>query len=182
MGITEEIKMKFDRTVMIVVAVTFVIGLIAGFSIWGMKKEKKIEVKQLLSTAIQEIDRIEKENKELKGQVAKTKTDREAAARLSGENQELQAQLQKTAQYNQQLKDETDRIRDGLAEAEKRAQKAENLEVMKDSLQQRVLELEEENHGLKSAMDKIGSITKGREQEPAAPEPPPEEKPALPVH
>ncbi|GBE06901.1 MAG TPA: hypothetical protein ENH31_00605 [Nitrospirae bacterium] len=166
--------MKFDRTVMVVVAVTFVIGLIAGFAIWGMKKEKKVEVKQLLNTAIQEIDRIEKENKGLKRQVAKTGTDRETAARLSGENKALKEQLQKAGQY----KDETGRIRASLAEAEKRAQKAENLKVMKDSLQQRLLELEEENHNLRSALEKIGSIT--QESGPVVPESKTEEKPAVP--
>ncbi len=180
MGITEETKMIFDRTVMIIVAVTFVIGLIAGFGLWGIKKEKKIEVKQLLNTVIQEIDTIEKENETLKAQIKKIKTGGDTVASLSKENQELKEQLQKAGQYNQQLKDETALIRVGLAEAEKRAQKAENLEVMKDSLQQRVLELEEENHGLKSAMAKIGSITKGRENEPVVPESKTEEKPAVP--
>ncbi len=155
--------MKFNRTVMIAIAVTFLVGVIAGFGIWGVKKEEKIDVKQLLTTAAEEIGNIEKENKELRGELKATIEDRGAVARLNQENQALQGQLLKAEQYSRQLKDESASIRAALAEAESKAQTTDNLKAMAENLQKRVFELEQENQDLGKAMEKISSISQGED-------------------
>ncbi|HDZ61660.1 MAG TPA: hypothetical protein ENH40_00750 [Nitrospirae bacterium] len=156
--------MKFDRTVLIVIAVTFLVGVIAGFGLWGIKKEEKIDVKQLLTTVVEEIGKIEQENKELRGELEATIDDRETVAVLKQENRVLQGQLMKAEQYSQQLQDETAGIRAALAEAESKAQTADNFQAMAENLQKRVFELEQENQNLNKAIKKISSITQGQDE------------------
>lgn len=110
-----------------------VVGVLVGYGIWGEKENGKTDVKRMLNKVVQEVDRIEHKNRELRDELDKSKSDASDIANMLQENQQLKVQLQKTQQDRQDM---------GIAveEMKRRVAEAEN-EV--DALKERVVSSEE---------------------------------------
>jgi dynactin complex subunit len=156
--------MQAIRSSIVLIAVALLCGLIAGYQIWGKKEEKKLDVRQLLSSAIQEVEVIEKENHDLKSKLESMKDDSEEAARLSAENSSLKEQLQKVQQDNTQMEGLFSRMKTELSAVKEKMQTHEGLETLSEDLKVRVSGLEKENMELRNTLQKIGSLTRDQKE------------------
>jgi chromosome segregation ATPase len=167
--------MKNKQTLLIIIAL--VIGLLIGYGIFGKKKEQKLEVKQLLSRAMQEVETIEKENKELKKKLEKEKNGGEETEKLSREKQEMKAQLEKVQQNNKQLESVIARLRAESAKTQKIKgdEKLKNqitmLEKEKQVVSEQLQKIQKNNQQLNAMIGQVkvelqqaGKITKAHEE------------------
>lgn len=156
--------MQAIRSSMVLIVVALLCGLIAGYQIWGKKEVKKMDVRQLLNSAIQEVEVIEKENDDLKSKLENMKDSTEEAEKLSAENISLKEQLQKVQQDNTQMQGLFSQMKAELSEVKEKMQTDEGLQTMSEDLKGRVSELEKENQDLRNILQKIGSLTQGQKE------------------
>jgi DNA repair exonuclease SbcCD ATPase subunit len=160
----KERNMQAIRSSIVLIVVALLCGLIAGYQIWGKKEEKKLDVRQLLSSAIQEVEVIEKENHDLKSRLQNMKDSKGEAERLSAENSSLKEQLQKMQQDNTQMESLFSQMKTELSAVKEKRQTDEGLQTLSEDLKVRVSELEKENQDLRSILQKIGSLTQEQKE------------------
>jgi len=147
--------MKLNKTLIIIFAVALVVGLLAGYSIWGTKTEEKLTLKQILDNLIQEVEIIEKENQELKGTMDKAKADITTATELSKENQVLKEQLQKFKQNNKQLQSQISSLKNDLSAAEEKGRADEDQKALNDDLKTQMAVLEKDRQALEEHLQRL---------------------------
>jgi len=150
--------MKATRSSAIVIVITLLIGLIAGYAIWGKKEEKKLDVRQLLNKAMQEVDLIENKNKDLTSQLENMKDISNEMEKLSKENQDIQLQLKKAQQDNVQAESL-------LTQAKK---EAETLSEKNRDIQQQLQKVQQDNIQLENLLTQVNvelSAVKGKVHE-----------------
>ena len=133
--------MKATRSSAVVIVITLLVGLIAGYAIWGKKEEKKLDVRQLLNKAMQEVDLIENKNKDLTSQLENMKDISKEMEKLSKENQDIQQQLQKAQQDNvqagsllTQAKKETETLSEKNRDIQQQLQKVQQDNIQLENL------------------------------------------------
>ncbi len=116
--------MDKNKTIIVIAVATFIIGLIVSYTIWGKKEEGKADVKQLLNQAIQGIETLEKENRNLRLDLEKAKKNK-----LKQENQTLKEQLEKAQQENEKLQKGISNLKDQVAHTELQLEAKEELRM-----------------------------------------------------
>jgi SMC interacting uncharacterized protein involved in chromosome segregation len=209
-----------------IVVLALLAGLIVGYFIWG-KKEEKVDVKDLLRKAIEQVETIETQNQSYKAELEKMKDQSKAMAGITKDNQSLKEQIQKVQQdnkdlqamiaqmkvaspesagkpaageaqkqaldlekegamlreqfekcqqENRELQGLSSQLRDALSESEKKAGEVSELKTFSETLKNRIADLEKENVEMRSVLEKIGSLSVGKEtkthKETPAPQPP----------
>lgn len=152
-----------NKSWVIVIIVALASGLIAGYMIWGKNKDDKLDVKQLLNRAIQEVEIIENKNIDLKNKLKDIKHSSVEAERLSRENISIQEQLRKAQLDNVQLKNLLTQVQDELSKVKEKIQIHEGLQTLSEDLKTRNSGLEKENEDLRNILQKIGSLTKAQQ-------------------
>lgn len=125
------------------------ITVIIFFSFLGAcsKGDKGSDVKQLLTKAIEGVEKLEQENRDLRSDAERQKKDGTAA-----ENRKLKEELSKLQKENEQLKKETAASKESSAEAESQVQAGEG---QRDA---RIAALEQENKTLQDEVSKLKGL------------------------
>jgi len=147
----------------IVIAISLTIGLIAGYMLWGRNVEDKLDAKQLLNRAIQEVEIIESRNKDLENQLKNIQDRSKEAERLSKDNIVIQEQLKKARQDNVQLENLVTQVQNELSNVKEKIQIQEGLKTLSDDLKTRIAGLEKENEDLREILQRIGSLTRAQQ-------------------
>ena len=147
----------------IVIVTSLTAGLITGYMLWGKNAEDKLDAKQLLNRAIQEVEIIESRNKDLENQLKNIQDNSKEAERLSKENISMQTRLKKTEQDNTQLRNLLAQVQDELSKAKENIHVQEELRTISNDLKARISGLEKENGDLRNILQKIGSLTEDQQ-------------------
>lgn len=147
----------------IIIAISLTIGLIAGYMLWGRNVEDKLDAKQLLNRAIQEVEIIESRNKDLENQLKNIQDRSKEAERLSKDNIVIQEQLKKARQDNVQLENLVTQVQNELSNVKEKIQIQEGLKTLSDDLKTRIAGLEKENEDLREILQRIGSLTRAQQ-------------------
>ncbi len=181
--------MKSTKVIIAIVALSLAAGLFGGYRIWGTKDKEPVDIKQLLQKLEEEVDLIEKKNKDLVASIEASKGDIEASEAVRKENQALKDQLQGALQEKTGLESslaesrakETDavkqaereiaekegvldQVRSELSESREKASKGEEYKLLTDDLNARISALEKENRELRSVIDNISEITQRKQE------------------
>jgi cell division protein FtsB len=167
-------KMENSRTILVIAIITFVVGLIIGYGVFGDKKEEKADVKQVLTGAIQDIEAMEEENKDLKADLEKARRDK-----VARENRQLKEQIAKTQKENEGLQAEVSKLSGQVAHTGLQLEATEELRSTVESQKKRIAGLEKENQDLLVIIDTINSLTEKHDLE--APDEPSVEAPEQPA-
>ena len=103
--------MENSQKLIIGVIVSLIIGIFIGTALQGDKKEKKPEIKKVLQSTVEEIENLERENKELKAFAAKSKEKTESDKKLLNERNALQKQLSILQSDNKKLQSMISQLR-----------------------------------------------------------------------
>ncbi len=144
--------MKINKIFIAIIVLALIAGLVAGYSIWGMKKKESMDVKQLLKSAIKQVEIIEKKNRDLNAELQKSITESKSTAGLMKENNELKGQLLKAEEDRKELENKISEIEAKLSEAEKQTKAEMELKAADSNLKTKISELEKENQGLKEQL------------------------------
>lgn len=155
--------MEGNRTVIIAAVITFIIGILFGYNL-KESPDRKADLKDLLSQAHSGIERLQKENEDLKKQL-QSYSRKDEGSKLT----ELEARLNQAEQDKQKMESELAGLRAQLGETESKLESEAELAANMEKLTQRVADLEKEKGELTQILDKIGSLTKQPAQ--TAPEP-----------
>ncbi len=145
--------MNNNKTFITIAVVAFITGLIVGYFTWGKEKERKTDVKGILNQAIQGVEAIEKENRDLKVDLERAEKDE-----LAKENQTLKEQLKEAQQNSENMKNEINELRAQVAQTETKLRSEEEFREVSDNLKSRLSEMEKENQDLKLVLEKINSL------------------------
>lgn len=169
------------KTYAIIGAITFLIGIFIGYSIWGVpKKKEKVNVSELLTQALEEVRAIERENSNLRARIERIRKGEAVMESLKKENTELQTQIRKLKEENASLqtkinalikdsellatlKKENEELKARISELKTKAleSKGEEATTSEDIkvLKEKIKSLEEENQRLKSVIKQIRIIS-----------------------
>jgi len=131
--------------------------------LWGRNVEDKLDAKQLLNRAIQEVEIIESRNKDLENQLKNIQDRSKEAERLSKDNIVIQEQLKKARQDNVQLENLVTQVQNELSNVKEKIQIQEGLKTLSDDLKTRIAGLEKENEDLREILQRIGSLTRAQQ-------------------
>lgn len=130
-GKTKGETMELKREIIITTVIALLVGLFIGHMFWGGKKEDKTGLKQMLLSAVEQVDEFEKEKKSLQDELNRREDNTEQIAALS---REIEAMKEK--------------IRE-----------AEAVTQTHDELKAAVAALEKENRELTAKLGKISTIS-----------------------
>ncbi len=150
--------MEKNKTIIIIAVAAFIFGLIISYAMWGTNGEEETDIKQLLSKAMQGIEVLEKENRDLRSDLKRSKKDN-----LKKENQTLKEQLQMVQQENEKMQNKISKLKAQVAHTALQLEAKEKLSKVIDTQNFRLAELEKENQDLRITLEKIVSFTKQQE-------------------
>jgi len=147
----------------IVIIISLVLGLTAGYMIWGKRVEDKLDIKQLLNRAIQEVEIIENKYEDLNSKLKSIKDSTKEAERLSKENIVIREELEKAHQDNVLSQNLLTQVQAELSNVKEKIQMHEGLQSLSEDLKTRISALEKENQDLRDILKRIGSLTKAQQ-------------------
>jgi chromosome segregation ATPase len=194
----EERNMANKKRVIIAAVVAIAIGLVNGSCSSRESEKKEGDVKQLLNQVLLGVEKLERENRDLKN-----KLDYFKQSKISRDRESLRKELDKTTNENEKMKEEISSLKEQIDHAERQLETSEaqsariaDLETGKRELQEQVSklkgllsytqleleslkgrsayisEMEQKNKELVMLLEKINAITRERKGEPA-PQPAP---------
>jgi septal ring factor EnvC (AmiA/AmiB activator) len=152
------------KVIIAILALTLAAGLFGGYRIWGTRDKGKVDLKETLRTLGQEIDRIERQNKDLVATIEGSKREVAASEAIRKENQELKDRLQNALQEKAALDNTMAQLRAKELDAQKQAAVEKELRSMVEDLKGRIAALENENRELKAVIDNISEMTQKRQE------------------
>lgn len=129
--------MKSYKVIVAITALSLAAGLFGGFLIWGTKDKGRIDIKQLLQTLEEEIDRIEQKNKDLVKSIEASKGEILASEAVRKENEELKNQVRDVLQEKSGLESSLAELRAKETDAKKQAASLQALRTLSDDLKGR---------------------------------------------
>jgi predicted RNase H-like nuclease (RuvC/YqgF family) len=156
--------MQIGKGYIIGIAGALVIGIIAGYGLWGRGKDEKIGVKQMLLKAIKEVEIIEKANKDLQSRFKKIKDNTEKVKVLLKDNEIIKRQLEDAISKKEELERTIKHIRTEASDAQRKSQEVDALKASHDKLTTQINSLEKENSELKIKLDRISTISTGQKE------------------
>lgn len=161
--------MNINNTLIIAVVLSLLVGLLAGYGIWGGKRDKDVDVRQLLQRVSEKVEAIQRENSDLRSMNEKNKETIEKASALVKKNENLQKQLQEADLKIERLDVTVKQISGELAQAKEQAEENGRMRESREALEDRAASLEQENYELRMKLEQISTITGRQEEEIAAP-------------
>jgi predicted RNase H-like nuclease (RuvC/YqgF family) len=149
--------MEKNYTAIIAGIVAFIIGLLIGTGITGDGNKKDNEVKTLLNQALQGIDQMEQENRNLRADLENVKKGKTAR-----ENKSLKENISKIKDENEKLKQQVSKLEGHVAHTKLQLE-------ARDDQSSRIAELKKENMRISELLEKIKTISKGGEASPDTP-------------
>jgi chromosome segregation ATPase len=142
---------------------SFAVGLIGGYRIWGMKEKGKVDIKHLLEKVNEEVETIENKNKDLDAALAAAKEEIEKSEALKMENQDLKEQLQNSLQGKKEKEIALEDSRGKESEAPMQAVTEKEPRTVNDGMKEHMTMLEIENRELKSKLQEKEQETAEKE-------------------
>jgi chromosome segregation ATPase len=155
--------MKINKLFLAIIALSFAVGLIGGYRIWGMKEKGKVDIKHLLEKVNEEVEVIENKNKDLEAALAAAKEDIEKSEALKMENQDLKEQLQNSLQGKKEMEIALQESRGKESEAQMQAENEKEPRTVNDGMKEHITMLEIENQELKSKLQEKEQETTEKE-------------------
>jgi predicted RNase H-like nuclease (RuvC/YqgF family) len=149
--------MEKNYTAIIAGIVAFIIGLLIGTGITGDGNKKDNEVKTLLNQALQGIDQMEQENRNLRADLENVKKGKTAR-----ENKSLKENISKIKDENEKLKQQVSKLEGHVAHTKLQLE-------ARDDQSSRIAELKKENMRISELLEKIKTISKGGKASPDTP-------------
>lgn len=147
--------MKTGKVIIALVILSFAAGLFGGYRIWGIKDEGKTDIKQLLKKLNEEVELLEKKNKDLLASIEASKADIDASAAMKKEIQEVKTQLQNALQEKEGFERSLAEVRaKEELDAEKQGEAQNELRTLHDDLKGRITTLESRNQVLTDQLQK----------------------------
>ena len=140
--------MKSTKVMIAIVVLSLAAGVFGGYRIWGTKDEGKVDIKQLLRSLEEEVDRIAQENKDLFSSIQASKGDIEASEAVKKENQALKDQLRDALQEKTGLESSLAEMKAKETDAEKQAAARQELRAAQEDLKGKITALESGNRDL----------------------------------
>jgi uncharacterized cupin superfamily protein len=155
--------MKINKLFLAIIALSFAVGLIGGYRIWGMKEKGKADIKQLLERVNEEVEVIETRNKDLAAALEAAKEDIGKSEALKRENQELIEQLQNSLQEKKGMEIALEEVSAKESEAQVQAEAEKELRTVNDGMKEQITVLENENQELKNKLQRKEEETTEKE-------------------
>ena len=146
--------MKSYKLIVAIIALSIAAGLFGGYRIWGTKDKGKVDIKQLLHTLEEEINRIEQKNMDLVASIEASKGEIEASEAIRKENQELKNQLQNALLEKTELENSLAERGAKDTDVEKQAAAEQKLRSVVDELNGRITTLDSRNRDLADRFQK----------------------------
>lgn len=146
--------MKSTKVAIAVIVLSIAAGLFGGYRIWGTRDKGTVDIKQLLNNLGEEIDRIERKNKDLVVSIEASKGAIEASEAIRKENEDLKGQLQNALQERTGLENSLAELKAKETGAERQAAAEQELRTMADGLKGEVTALETRNRDLADKLQK----------------------------
>jgi chromosome segregation ATPase len=147
-------EMTNYKVIIAILALTLAAGLFGGYRIWGTRDKGKVDLKETLRTLGQEIDRIERQNKDLVATIEGSKREVAASEAIRKENKELKDRLQNALQEKAALDNTMAQLRAKEIDAQKQAAVEKELRSTVDDLKGRIAAMESRNRELSDRVQK----------------------------